>query len=102
MSKPTGRAGQWSAWYSHSRWRSLRKRQLFAEPLCVFCEREGRIELATVCDHITPHKGDREAFWSGPFQSLCERCHNSTKQAEDKGGARRVAIDIEGWPTPDL
>lgn len=99
MSEPrTGRAGEFSVWYTHSRWRSLRARQLAAHPLCVFCEKHGRVELATVCDHITPHKGDRELFLSGPFQSLCKSCHDSTKKSMEAGKKSRMSIGLDGWP----
>ncbi|WP_342664986.1 HNH endonuclease [Shimazuella kribbensis] len=41
------------------------------------CERNGRVVPATVVDHITPHKGDRELFWdSTNWQSMCSTCHN--------------------------
>lgn len=106
MTKPTtpkpqrqgGRAGQWSDWYTHSRWRTLRANFLRRHPLCVFCEREGRLELATVVDHIEPHKGDRLKFWRGPFQALCKTCHDSTKQSEEKSGRQRWTIGLDGWP----
>lgn len=92
------RAGPYSVWYTHSRWRRLRANFLHRNPLCVFCEREGRIELATVVDHIEPHKGDRMKFWRGPFQALCVTCHNSTKQAQEKSGKKKQAIGLDGWP----
>jgi hypothetical protein len=44
---------------------------------------QDRITAATVCDHVHPHRGDEVLFFSGPFQSLCETCHNSAKQREE-------------------
>lgn len=79
-----GSAGQFSAWYTTTKWRALRKRQLTAEPLCAYCMRRGRVEEAVVCDHITPHRGDPEMFWAGPFQSLCLSCHSGEKQREER------------------
>lgn len=79
-----GRAGQWSAWYTTPKWRALRARQLRAEPLCAYCMKAGKVTEATVCDHITPHRGDEVLFWSGPFQSLCQSCHSSDKQREER------------------
>ena len=36
-----------------------------------------RIEVATVVDHIMPHKGDNTLFWDRDnWQSLCKRFHN--------------------------
>lgn len=95
-----GHAGEYSQWYTHSRWRTLRKQQLFREPLCAFCQKQGRIELATICDHIIPHKGDRKLFWAGPFQSLCKPCHDSTKKTIEAGRPQRCAIGTDGWPLP--
>lgn len=92
------KAGEFSQWYTHSRWRRLRANFLRRNPLCVFCEREGRIELATVVDHIEPHRGDRVKFWNGPFQPLCKTCHDSTKKAMEAGKASRIAIGADGWP----
>lgn len=91
-------SGEFSHWYTHSRWRTLRKWQLWKHPLCVFCEQKGRYELATICDHVTPHKGDRVKFWKGPFQSLCKPCHDSTKKAMEAGKSSRIEIGADGWP----
>jgi 5-methylcytosine-specific restriction enzyme A len=88
----------WRRWYSTARWRNLRKRQLRIEPHCRMCRKEGRLELATVCDHVEPHRGDLVKFWSGPFQSLCTPHHNRDKQSLEKGGKPRQAIGADGWP----
>jgi 5-methylcytosine-specific restriction protein A len=69
--------------YKTARWRTLRAVQLSASPVCRLCEGEGRTTAATVCDHVSPHRGDVESFWRGPFQSLCVHCHNTTKQREE-------------------
>lgn len=60
------------------------------------CKANGRITIATVCDHITPHKGDEEAFWAGPFQSLCAMHHSSDKQRIEKGGSPRDVFTSDG------
>lgn len=81
----------WRAWYSTARWLRLREAQLSAEPLCEMCKRDEIITSAEVCDHVTPHRGNEELFWSGPFQSLCAHHHNSVKQREERGeGEGRV------------
>ena len=84
--------------YTHSRWRTLRKRQLTREPLCRFCEREGKVRLATIVDHVEPHCGDLVKFWAGPFQSLCKLHHDSDKQALEKSGRTRQAFGPDGEP----
>lgn len=94
----------WHRWYSTARWQKIRARQLQAEPLCAMCITVDLVTLASVCDHTEPHRGDQVKFWGGPFQSLCQHHHNSTKQSHEKGGSapveapRRKGSDINGWP----
>jgi 5-methylcytosine-specific restriction endonuclease McrA len=66
------------------KWQKARERYLRANPLCVYCEREGVIAAASVVDHIKPHHGDMELFWDeSNWQSLCKTHHDSTKQREE-------------------
>jgi len=84
-------------WYKTARWQKLRAKHLKAEPLCRMCLAQNRHTPATVCDHIERHKGDETRFWSGPFQSLCKRHHDSTKQRQENG-RQAAAIGLDGWP----
>ena len=60
-----------------SRWRAARKLYLRKNPLCVKCAADGRLEPATVIDHIIPHRGDPKLFWDqGNWQALCKACHD--------------------------
>lgn len=69
------------------RWQQERIRFLREHPLCCYCQRDGRVEPATVVDHIIPHKGNNTLFWdSDNWQPLCKRCHDSTKKAEESLG----------------
>ena len=43
-----------------SKWQRQSKQFLRVHPLCVVCEREGKYVLATVVDHIRPHRGDAQ------------------------------------------
>lgn len=45
-----------------SKWRKARERFLKCHPLCVQCQREGRLVKATVVDHLKPHRGNRFCF----------------------------------------
>jgi 5-methylcytosine-specific restriction protein A len=92
--------GQFAHLYNTTRWRAIRKGQLQREPLCAMCQKAGRIKLATVCDHIDPHKGDQAKFYAGPFQSLCQSCHSSDKQRQEATGVVRQTIGADGWPLP--
>ena len=60
-----------------TQWDKARKGFLAKHPLCVECERNGRVAAATDVDHIVPHRGDMELFWdSGNWGALCARCHS--------------------------
>lgn len=62
------------------RWVRFRAAFLAEHPLCSGpfseCEAAGRVTAAVVVDHREPHRGDMVKFWAGPFDSMCERCHN--------------------------
>lgn len=63
----------------NTRWDKARASFLLSHPRCVRCGAE-----ATVVDHITPHRGDQALFWDCKnWQSMCGRCHSSTKQSEE-------------------
>ncbi|MET3132875.1 5-methylcytosine-specific restriction protein A [Oxalobacteraceae bacterium GrIS 1.11] len=86
-----------------SAWSKARGFYLRKHPLCLYCERAGRITAAAVVDHIIAHRlreaidsGDevrieaaRALFWdSDNWQSLCGHCHDSVKQREEKAAER--------------
>lgn len=69
------------------KWQQARERYLLDHPLCVYCERSGRTVAASVVDHITPHRGDKQLFWQqSNWQALCRPCHDSVKKAEEAAG----------------
>ncbi len=69
------------------KWQKAREGWLNAHPLCVYCERQGRVTSGTVVDHITAHQGDMTLFWDRTnWQTLCKPCHDSVKQAEEAAG----------------
>jgi len=102
MDQRSEQAKTYRAWYRTARWRALRAHQLATEPLCRMCKAAGRVTPATVCDHVTPHRGDPERFWRGPFQSLCDatpwRCHSSRKQQQERSGYS-TEVGADGMPT---
>lgn len=65
--------------YNNRRWRSKSKAQLAAEPLCARCGRAGEH-----ADHVMPHGGDANSFWTGELQTLCASCHSRKTAAERK------------------
>ena len=66
-------------------WSRVRHVYLIEHPLCRYCERIGRLTPANVVDHIRPHRGNADLFWNPDnWQPLCQPCHDSIKQREDR------------------
>jgi 5-methylcytosine-specific restriction protein A len=85
------------AWYKSPSWEIMRDLRLTANPFCAYCERQGRLVRATVCDHVRPHRGDPDLFFDlENTQSLCKRCHDSTKAREENYAIKAVGPD--GYP----
>ena len=64
------------------RWQKARAAFLRAHPLCRSCQSAGRIESATVVDHIKPHRGNDALFWDHDnWQALCKACHDRKTRA---------------------
>jgi len=60
---------------------------------------QGTITIATVADHIIPHKGDEVLFWDEiNLQGLCKEHHDSDKQRQERGLKARVTYGKDGWP----
>lgn len=74
------------------RWQQARAAYLAEHPLCVMCSKAGRVTIATVVDHITPHQGNQELFWDSEsnWQSLCKPHHDNDK-AEIEGRRKAKA-----------
>jgi 5-methylcytosine-specific restriction endonuclease McrA len=75
----------------------MAKHQLRIEPLCATCLAAGKVTAATVADHVTPHRGDVNSFWTGRLQSLCSRCHESTKKLVERHGYL-PDVGVDGLP----
>lgn len=79
--------------YNSKRWKEIRADQLEAEPYCREHLKRGERVKATTVDHIEPHKGDEKRFFTGPFQSLCHKCHtvktNRERSCSTPGGSKK-------------
>ena len=68
-----------------AKWQRERKKFLENNPFCVKCYEEGHITMATVVDHIKPHRGDQKLFLDrGNWQPLCEHHHNVKTMTENR------------------
>ena len=66
--------------YDSTAWRRCRNYYISLHPLCEQCEREGRITVGQVIDHIKP-LDQTDPYKDDPFnennlQTLCHKCHN--------------------------
>jgi 5-methylcytosine-specific restriction protein A len=94
-----GRGNSTQRGYTY-RWQQVRLRFLREHPLCVACEAEGKIGVATEVDHIIPHRGNMALFWKPDnWQPLCKPHHSVKTQVELGGKARlRPHVGVDGWP----
>ncbi|WP_069648969.1 HNH endonuclease [Caloranaerobacter ferrireducens] len=91
--KKYNRSRKYKKLYNSSRWQRLRKKVLTKHPLCVECEKAGRLTTATVVDHIIPHRGDEDLFWDEDnLQSLCKSCHDKKTAREDGRWGRKNKV----------
>lgn len=70
--------------YNLREWRRKSKQYRLNNPLCVHCERDGKVKASEVVDHIIDHKGDLESFWNiDNWQALCKKCHSKKTSQEN-------------------
>lgn len=105
-----------------ARWKEAARRFRAEHRFCLGCLAIGERVLASVVDHIRPHRGNQDLFWDvGNWQPCCEWHHNAVKKrleelfdkaeigvAElrlDSATAvilthryRRRTVGIDGWP----
>lgn len=77
---------------------NIRRKHFAARPLCVMCEAEGRVTVATELDHIVAlTNGGTDT--QDNRQGLCSDCHD-IKTAQDLGYTprQRQTIGTDGWP----
>lgn len=94
------------------KWQQYRVKYLRDNPLCVECQKLGKITAASVIDHITPHKlfdaieskdqqrieKARQLFWNpNNHQALCKPCHDSYKKTLELTGITK-GCDANGIP----
>jgi 5-methylcytosine-specific restriction endonuclease McrA len=88
-------ANSWRQWYSTPAWQVIRQNRLRIEPCCRMCAEAGVKTKATTVDHVHRHRGNHSLFFDfRNTQSLCKRCHDSTKQAEEvRGYSTKIGAD---------
>lgn len=92
-------AKAWRGYYATKAWREARAAQLRKQPTCERCEKRGKLVLATVCNHRTPHKGDWALFIDPDnHESVCAPCHDGEIQQTEKNGYS-LHTGADGIPT---
>ncbi|WP_448680005.1 HNH endonuclease [Pseudomonas nicosulfuronedens] len=68
-------------------WQQARERYFAKHPLCVHCQANGKVVVATDLDHKVPHRGNESLFWDeSNWQGLCKSCHSVKTQQETAQG----------------
>lgn len=75
--------------YQTWKWRLFSKRYKEHNPLCIKCEREGRVTGTDVTDHIVRIE-DGGAIWDDiNLQPLCT-CHHNSKSGKEAHGYKET------------
>lgn len=76
-------------------WDKFSRSWLIGNPLCLYCQTQGRVSPAELTDHIVPHGGDPGRFWPEPgtdparfFAASCKPCHDGPKQRAEAYAAQ--------------
>jgi hypothetical protein len=94
----------WRKWYSTERWQRLRQQVLVRD--LYTCQQTGVLLAgkhpapnSPVVDHVKPHRGDPDLFWSiDNLQAVSKAYHDSIKQAIEH--ADKVAAIHPKWLKP--
>ena len=87
--KPWGRSKGEGRILKGRKLQRARKHLFSVQPLCVICEREGRVTVATIRDHIVPlAEGGLDVFEN--TQALCRECSDKKTAEESKRGKLRA------------
>lgn len=85
--KRSVRAENWHSLYG-ARWQRYRLTFLAEHPLCECgdCRKYNRLWVATVVDHVIPHRGNLGLFWDPEnHQAMAKTCHDRKTAREDGG-----------------
>jgi len=66
---------QYHKWYMSKTWKTIRSIHLSNNPLCVMCQRDGRITKGNEVDHIIPFNDWQSFIDMDNLQTLCRPCH---------------------------
>jgi hypothetical protein len=66
------------------------------------CLKDGRINAATIADHIEPHKGDQQKFFSASFSRFVSCTMRAPRNARKRAATRLRSAPTAGQSTLDI
>jgi 5-methylcytosine-specific restriction enzyme A len=78
--------------YNSRAWKTLRAEYLRQHSLCMVCEEEGRLSIATDVDHKVSINSGGSSTALDNFQSLCHKCHSRKTLYVERLGRDRVPV----------
>lgn len=85
----------WRSWYKLARWKRLRLSIFLRDGyVCQMCSALQGDTSKLTCDHVRPHRGDEQLFWSETnLQTLCtEPCHVKHKQRQEQDSRHHAGV----------
>ena len=88
MSKTVNKRSNKMKFYDTALWKRVRIQTLQQYPLCYMCKKEGKIEPATIVDHIIGFEDKHDPLANDPenFVTLCKSHHQSVTVRFDQSG----------------
>lgn len=75
---------------------AIRSAKLSDQPLCEYCQAEGRLKAAAEVDHFIPLFQGGTDEWEN-LRSTCIPCHKA-KSLRERGAKERTEVNAAGWP----
>lgn len=85
-----------------TRWKRMRAVHMREHPVCANCERQGRVVIGVVCDHIVPHRGEEKLFYDREnLQTLCRECDVEKSALERVGKVHLFGVEKSEQARPE-
>jgi hypothetical protein len=92
----------WKHFYDTAFWQRRRKLQLTAHPLCKMCAARGVVTLATIADHIEPHKGNWNLFATGDCSRYATAVTTAASATSKCAATASTSVTTAGRSIPSI